>query len=63
MNAVRTTALAAVHNQPVGRRYTVAEVKQIVYPLIEVIDNALLLEHKPGAGKRDIISALKGTDR
>jgi len=27
------------------------------------IDNALALEHKPGAGKRDIIAALKGTDR
>lgn len=28
-----------------------------------LIDNALALEHKPGAGKRDIIAALKGTDR
>ena len=27
------------------------------------INDALHLEHKPGAGKRDIIAALKGTDR
>ena len=31
--------------------------------LTRIIGNALMLEHKPGAGKRDIIAALKGTDR
>jgi hypothetical protein len=33
-----TAAYRAVHNQPSGRVYTVAEVKQIIYPLIDALE-------------------------
>lgn len=35
--ALIEVALASVHAQPTGRTYSVAEVKQVVYPLIEAL--------------------------
>jgi len=42
---------------------TRAELLAEIRRLTRIIGNALALEHKPDAGKRDIIAALKGTDR
>lgn len=39
------------------------EAADIIESMQSRIDDALRLEHKPGASKRDIIAALKGTDR